>query len=179
MISSETLDLLRTGASCITAVAAVVAILRYFKELKANRRLRWQKTSVQAVLQDEQLITFKELKKNYRSMAAGEMKARLNAEDITDEALRLILIDLCADNVVVQMGSDTYAPTTYLGQMQAMQDVNAQMLTLQQTFFEAQLKFLSNQDASIKEMLEHQKRVTDAVAPQRFPFGSSKLHEVR
>ena len=106
----------------------------------------------------EDRISFGDLQTSYRSFAADHMKKKLSVEDITEEALRMILVDLCRDNVIVQMGSDVYSLTRYLGQMQEMQ-------SLQSTFFEAQLKFLSNNDDSIKEMLTHQKRMTDAVAP--------------
>ncbi|MEP2681447.1 MAG: hypothetical protein ABJP44_07185 [Sulfitobacter sp.] len=178
-MGADLLEWLRALAAIATAAAAIIAIKRYLGELKVNRRLIWQKTSVQQILQDGDVVSFLELKKSYRAMAASEMKARLDAKDITDEALRIILIDLCADNVVVQMGNDNYAPTTYLGQMQSMQATNSEMLTLQKIFFEAQLKFLANQDASIKEMLKHQQRVTDAVAPRNSSLSSSSLHEVR
>ncbi|MEO0654426.1 MAG: hypothetical protein AAFY77_06125, partial [Pseudomonadota bacterium] len=162
---------------CLGAFAAVVGIWKYRSDAAAAKRLRWQKTTVQAIMQmSMKPISFEELKVKYRSFAADHMRAKLGSDDISEEALRMILIELCADNVTVQMGEDQYALTTYLGQMEAMKDVTAKTLALQETFFAAQLEFMAKQDESIREMLEHQKAVTATVAPN---YRTPDLKEVK
>ncbi|WP_147106073.1 hypothetical protein [Tateyamaria sp. syn59] len=177
MSYAEFLDTLRTVAVCLGAFAAIVGVWKYRSDAAAARKLRWQKTTVQAILQAPgKPVSFEDLKTKYRSFAAEHMRQKLGADDISDEALRMILVDLCADNVLVQMGEDQYALTTYLGQMEAMKDVSAKVVALQETFFAAQLEFLAKQDESIREMLEHQKAVAGTLVPD---YRHADLKEVK
>lgn len=149
---------LGTVAVIATGIAAVIAVWKYKTEIQEAKKLKWQKTTVQEIVQSvEDRISFLELKTKYKSLAAEKMAKLLDIKDISDESLRMILIDLCRDNVIVQLGSDTYALTTYPGQIEKTQKTNSEMLALQKLFFEAQLKFLGKQDGHMKEMIETQR----------------------
>lgn len=154
------LQLVRTLCVIVGAVAAAVAVAKYRSEKKGERKQRWQKACVQSILQNvEDRIGFLQLQEKYRSQAASEMNKILGSKDISEEALRLILIDLCADNVIVQLGQDTYSLTTYPGQIEKSQKQNAEMLDLQKLFFDAQLESLSKQDERLGEMIDQNRKI--------------------
>ena len=81
----------------------------------------------------------------------------LGKTDIEEESLRQILVDLCGDSVIVQMGNDNYSVSTYLSSMEKMQGTTNEMLQLQKVFFEAQLEILGEQNGKVAQMIEHQK----------------------
>ena len=179
MTIADWFELVRTLGVVVGAAAAIVGVHKYWTEINAVKRQRWQKTTVQAIIQSEEdRITFDQLKQAYRSFAADHMNKLLKTGDISDEALRNILIDLCSDNVIVQLGRDTYSLTTYPGQIEKAQGINAEMLQLQKTFFEAQLEFLAKQDETIREMLEQQKLVTASMSGTDL-FQARTIREVK
>jgi phosphoglycerate-specific signal transduction histidine kinase len=153
-------DILRTLAALIAAFAALIGVWKYRSEVNSARRLKWQKTAIQEIMQTvDDTISFADLKVRYRSLAADQMKSLLKTGDISDQSLRMILVELCRDNVIVQLGKEQYSLTTYPGQIEKTQKQNAELLTLQRTFFEAQLELLSKQDTHVAEMLKELRRM--------------------
>ncbi|MEP4038148.1 hypothetical protein [Pseudophaeobacter sp.] len=169
MSLSNFLDVTIAIATVVAAIAAAIGVWKYRSDARASRTLRWQKTTVQAILQQtEDVITFDDLKLRYRSFAADHMRDTLGTSDISDEALRMILVELCASNVLVQLGKDSYCLATYLGEMRDMHSI-------QKTFFEAQLEFLSSQDNNIRNMVREQRRATDSIAQSAVNINLAKV----
>jgi hypothetical protein len=142
----------------ISAFAGGIAVLKYRDDLREAQRLRWQKATVQKIFQQhEKIMTFEKIRTHYRSEAAEMMGGVLGKTDIEEESLRQILVDLCGDSVIVQMGNDNYSVSTYLSSMEKMQGTTNEMLQLQKVFFEAQLEILGEQNGKVAQMIEHQK----------------------
>lgn len=144
------------------ALAGIFAAWEFLKKRKDERRTSWQRAIVQSILQKEtDLISFDQIKVKYRSEAAGEINKTIDGRDISDESLRNILIDLCRDNALVQMGGDVYSLNTVLGVTQKMLANTIEMTELQKIFFKAQLELLSEQHISVRRMVEMNEKLVD------------------
>ncbi|WP_459966106.1 hypothetical protein, partial [Mycoplasmoides pneumoniae] len=95
----------------ISAVAATAAfIISLIDQARERRNLaiqKWQRAVIQQIFQGTvRVLSFDEIAQRYRNEAVGYGKYNLKAEELSPQALRLVLLEMVEQDILEQRKED-------------------------------------------------------------------------
>jgi hypothetical protein len=167
---TQWVDVASISASVIAVVTFITATYRYLKNSIEKDRLDLLRSNVQKLFQTQ-----------VESLSFDQIKVFLNKQpDVTSNDLRkirLVLMDLCEKNIIVQMGNDQYQASQYQKYMESYSEKQLNMVEInekiaeitirnaktQEGIMREQLALLSEQSGNTAEVLELQRTLSDKV----------------
>jgi hypothetical protein len=109
----------------VAAITLIIGVRGEAARRKRERIIMWQQSVIHSIFQRAALkwLTFNEIVQKYRSEASANIKDRIGSNELTEEALRSILVRMVSSRVIDQRGGDEYSLlTVHDPKMEAMPD---------------------------------------------------------
>lgn len=114
--------LVQTVATIVAILGGLLALYKYFSDRREQELREWQKVVIYKIFRQNEprSLSFNEILGYYRSEAQAFAAVNLKKKEISEDALRRVLLELVSSNIITLERNDTFS----------LKGVKAEMLEL-------------------------------------------------
>ncbi len=100
----------QTVGTVVAILGGLLALYKYFSDKREQELREWQKVVIFKILRqtEAKALTFNEILGSYRSEAQAFTAVNLKKKEISEDALRRVLLELASSNIITIGPSDTF-----------------------------------------------------------------------
>lgn len=138
--------------SAVTATAAfIISLIDQARERRNLAIQKWQRAVIQQIFQGTvRVLSFDEIAQRYRNEAVGYGKYNLKAEELSPQALRLVLLEMVEQDILEQRKEDKYSLKSFDSGVESYKEAQAELMNNHNSAMAALQK--SNAATMISEM---------------------------
>jgi hypothetical protein len=146
MTFADIKDYIEVFGTVVGVAGFVIGLFRHFSDVNDRNIREWQKVVIQKILQQnalQQPLPFTRIQEIYRTEAQAFSRARLSKSDISEDALRRVMVELVSSSIAVQGAGDIYSLKVSLIAPDVAGDTQRKIFMENQALNEASYKYLS------------------------------------
>lgn len=110
MTLTEIKTLIEMAATIIGISAGVIGLYKYFSDKREKELREWQKVVIYKILQQNEItpLRFTDILDRYRSAVQAFVAVDLKKNEISEDALRRVLLELACSGIVILEQNDSF-----------------------------------------------------------------------
>ena len=119
--------------SAVAATAAfIISVVGQIYERRNLAILKWQRAVVQQIFQNaSRVLSFDEIAQRYRNEAVGYRNYNLKADELSPQALRLVLLQMIKEDILEQRREDKYSLKSFDSGIEAQKEAQSELMNIQ------------------------------------------------